>query len=202
KQINAVNLRVDYKYRGEQLKNICLYDYIATIHKIKINSNELDKLNRQKNREGHTTRVDRFLFLGGKKKCDETCDHSMIHPQHATHIQVHWTQILDKQDNFGTDNLVLLNPYEIMHSGLHNTKFVDDAMFHLYLKDKFNDKKEGQLNFQRKFDTMNYDEEHIRPSCENDSNLIKTWQKTIASRKKMEQIDTNISSEENHYSKP
>src|SRR5690242_4334522 len=63
-------------------------------------------------------------------------------------------EMLDNQDNFGTDNLVLLNPYEIMRSGLYNTKFVDDAMLHLYLKDKFNDKKEGHLNFQRKFDTM------------------------------------------------
>lgn len=77
-------------YRGEQLKNICLYDYIATTHKIKINKKELDKLNRQKHREGHATKVDRFLFKDGEKECNETCNHDIIHPQHSTHIQVHW----------------------------------------------------------------------------------------------------------------
>ncbi|CAG8800378.1 44333_t:CDS:2, partial [Gigaspora margarita] len=67
-RINAVNLRIDYMYCSEQLKNICLYDYIATIHKIKINKKELDKLNRQKLREGHATKVDRFLFKDGEKE--------------------------------------------------------------------------------------------------------------------------------------
>ncbi|CAG8543953.1 5706_t:CDS:2 [Gigaspora rosea] len=33
KKITPINLRIDYTYRGEQLKNICLYDYVATIHK-------------------------------------------------------------------------------------------------------------------------------------------------------------------------
>ncbi|RHZ46002.1 hypothetical protein Glove_639g5 [Diversispora epigaea] len=78
KQINAVNLRIDYMYHGKQLENMCLYDYISVIHKIKINEKELDKLNRQKNRERYTTRVDRFLFLDGEKKCDENCNHDFM----------------------------------------------------------------------------------------------------------------------------
>ena len=51
-KITAVNLRVDYMYRGKQLENMCLYDYAATIHKVKVSDKELDKLARQENREG------------------------------------------------------------------------------------------------------------------------------------------------------
>ncbi|RHZ84356.1 hypothetical protein Glove_83g12 [Diversispora epigaea] len=96
KRIGAVNLRIDYMYRGEQLENMCLYDYVSTVHKIKINEKELNKLSRQKNREGRATKVDCFLFLGGEKKCNENCDHSIIHPQHSTHIQIHWSRENDK----------------------------------------------------------------------------------------------------------
>ncbi|RHZ85576.1 hypothetical protein Glove_64g140 [Diversispora epigaea] len=56
-------------YRGKQLENICLYDYVSIIHKIKINEKELDKL---------------------KKKCDENCDHNTIYSQYSTHIQIRW----------------------------------------------------------------------------------------------------------------
>ncbi|RHZ84007.1 hypothetical protein Glove_86g42 [Diversispora epigaea] len=275
---------IDYMYRGEQLKNICFYDYVSTVHKIKINDKELDKINGQKNREGRATRVDRFLFSGGEKKYDETCEHDVIHPQHSTHMQIHWyheneripvlygrgvprkddlkeaeryglcvlllfkpwttaddlmteynswreaceaflqnpdlstwlrfvinniellhrcaeettldrrlrqmahenlkiakirriersvvgynntddTEMLDDRDNFDVnnddqdnssiDNSVSLNPYEIMCSGLQNEKFINDAVLHLYLKNKFNKKK--QLIFQKRTDVLDYD---------------------------------------------
>ncbi|CAG8717199.1 1586_t:CDS:2 [Cetraspora pellucida] len=89
-RVNTVNLCIDYMYCNEQLRNMCFYNYAATIHKIKINSKELDKLKRQKNRKGYATRVDQFLFLDEEKECNETCDHDTIHPQHSTHMQAHW----------------------------------------------------------------------------------------------------------------
>jgi hypothetical protein len=58
KRIIVINLQIDYMYCGKQLKNMCLYDYITTIHKIKINNKELEKLIRQQNHEGRATRVD------------------------------------------------------------------------------------------------------------------------------------------------
>ncbi|CAG8528306.1 24357_t:CDS:2 [Cetraspora pellucida] len=90
-KITAINLRIDYMYCGKQLKNMCLYDYAATIHKVKINDKELNKLTRQGSREGRTTRVDRFYFLGGNQQCDETSNNRIKHPQHSMHIQVHWS---------------------------------------------------------------------------------------------------------------
>ncbi|CAG8782747.1 38350_t:CDS:1, partial [Gigaspora margarita] len=57
-KITAINLRIDYICRGENLKSMCLYDYATMIHKIKISSKEIDKLARQKSREGRATRVD------------------------------------------------------------------------------------------------------------------------------------------------
>ncbi|RHZ70488.1 hypothetical protein Glove_271g119 [Diversispora epigaea] len=118
----------DYMYHGKQLENMCLYDYVSMIHKIKINEKELNKLSRQKNREGYATRVDRFLFLGGEKKCDENCDHNTIYPQHSTHIQIHWYReneripilhgknILSKEDlkskeHYGLYILLLFKPW-------------------------------------------------------------------------------------------
>ncbi|RHZ77745.1 hypothetical protein Glove_173g79 [Diversispora epigaea] len=183
KQIGAVNLWINYMYRGEQLENMCFYDYVST---------------------GRATKVDLFLFLGGEKRCDENCDHNIIHPQHLTHIQIHWsresdkittnaddlmeetvldrhlhqvvrenpeiakirriersvmkyddtgdTEILIDQYDFDVDNSILLNPYEIMRTGLRDAKFVNDVMFHLYVKDKFNNKKIVQQNFREEAD--------------------------------------------------
>ena len=34
--------------------------------------------------------------MGREKKCDENCDHGIIHPQHSTHIQIHWSRENDK----------------------------------------------------------------------------------------------------------
>jgi hypothetical protein len=84
----AVNLRVDYQFRGPALQNMCLYDYTATMQKVKMDDRELGFLAKQDSREG-SARVDRFLFHGGEMGCDETCDHASIHPQHRTHIQMH-----------------------------------------------------------------------------------------------------------------
>jgi len=75
--------------RGENLKSMCLYDYTATIHKIKISSKKIDKLARQKTREGRATRVDRFYFLGREQEFDETYDSKIKHPQYLTHMQDH-----------------------------------------------------------------------------------------------------------------
>ncbi|CAG8600759.1 33803_t:CDS:2, partial [Racocetra persica] len=61
KKITATNLRINYMYRGEQLKNMCLYDYAATLYKIKTNKKELDKITRQKYHEERATRNIEFV---------------------------------------------------------------------------------------------------------------------------------------------
>jgi hypothetical protein len=313
KRITAINLRIDYMYRGEQLKNMCLYDYIATIHKVKINDKELEKLTRQQNREGRATRVDRFYFLGGNQKCNENCDHNIKHPQHSSHIQVHWyhenekvpilygkniprkddfenaeryglcilmlfkpwnvaydlranynswrkacdaflqdsnistrlqsvidniellhrcaeetildrqlrqmaeknqefakvrriersitgynaleddeLEMLDDQEDFTFSNITTLDPHTIMRAGLHNIKFVDNAMLHLHLRGTFNIKDSEDLQDDIDILNCNNDNNLFRPCCENDDNLIQIWQKTIASRKATEQTNEDI----------
>ncbi|CAG8685725.1 18449_t:CDS:2, partial [Dentiscutata erythropus] len=59
-KLTTANLRIDYQYRGISLRNICLYDYAATIRKIPINSHELSMLSGQCLREGNY----RFFFHG------------------------------------------------------------------------------------------------------------------------------------------
>ncbi|CAG8649910.1 12516_t:CDS:2, partial [Gigaspora rosea] len=113
-----------------------IFIIVNSVHKIKINDKEIDKLNRQNTREGHATRVDRYLFLGGEKSY------------------------------------------------------------------KFNNKKKKQRTFHEEFNTTESDDENeIRCSCENDDYLIKTWQNTISSRKKIE-IDDNIDPQEINILKP
>ncbi|CAG8507089.1 4548_t:CDS:2, partial [Racocetra persica] len=102
-------------------------------------------------------------------------------------------EMLDSQENFDSTNVSSLNPHEVIWSRLCNTRLVDDAMLHLYLKGRFIMK--GQENYQNKFGILNCNnEDQFRPSCENDDELILKWQKIIASRKKTEQVDN---SEEN-----
>jgi hypothetical protein len=82
----ATNIRVDYQFRGEELRGICLYDYISTINKIPINAYQLSALAEQEKREGNgNARVDRFFFKGGQTKCDDICGHQGMHPQHQIH---------------------------------------------------------------------------------------------------------------------
>ncbi|CAG8774348.1 11045_t:CDS:1, partial [Cetraspora pellucida] len=103
-----------------------------------------------------------------------------------------------RRRNDDIDNLTLSNPYEIICSGLNNIKFVNDAMLHLYLKNKFDNRKENQSDPWKECDTLNSDDEkQVQPSCEHDDYLIKLWQKTITLRKKTEQINNNINPEEN-----
>ncbi|CAG8561235.1 7117_t:CDS:2 [Racocetra fulgida] len=165
---------------------MCLYDYAATIHKIKINSKELDKLKRQKNREGYATRVDRFLFLA--RKNPEAAKIRRIERSIVGYDNIDDMEILDNQDNF--DSTFTLDPYKIMRSGLNNAEFVDSAMLHLYLRNKFKTKNNKHSNLQEKIKTTEYDQNNqVRSSCENDEYLIKIWQETVASRKKIEQIN-------------
>lgn len=95
----AVNLRVDYKFRGPALRNMCLYDYTAAVYKVEIKNRDSSFLAEQSTREG-AARVDRFLFRGGETECDETCNHEGFHPQHRTHIQI--------QCKHGKEKLVVL----------------------------------------------------------------------------------------------
>ncbi|CAG8758745.1 2953_t:CDS:2, partial [Racocetra persica] len=78
-------------------------------------------------------------------------------------------QLENIENDLNINNLTL-DPYMIMRSGLNNTKFVDDTMFHLYLNKKFN--TENKTVFQN--ETSNsYNNDQIRPSNENDDYLIR-----------------------------
>lgn len=90
-RVMLTNLRVDYQFRGILLHAMCLYDYAATMTKIQLNSRQLTMFQNQDAREGKR-RVDRFLFAGGDTPCNEHCNHTNIHPQHGTHIQIHRTK--------------------------------------------------------------------------------------------------------------
>jgi hypothetical protein len=88
-QLMPVNRRVDYQFRGNSLTGMCLYDYTATINKIKFDFHKfatpLEQISDQER-----TRFNRFPFSGGERmQCNEECDHASMHPQHATHIQFH-----------------------------------------------------------------------------------------------------------------
>ncbi|CAG8717190.1 1585_t:CDS:2 [Cetraspora pellucida] len=90
-----------------------------------------------------------------------------------------------------------------MRSGLNNAEFVDSAMLHLYLRNKFKTKNNKHSNLQEKIKTTEYDQNNqVRSSCENDEYLIKIWQETVASRKKIEQINNTTSTEKTYISGP
>ncbi|CAG8564587.1 22147_t:CDS:2 [Gigaspora rosea] len=94
-------------------------------------------------------------------------------------------EILTDQEDSYNRNGTLFEPCTIIHSGFHNSKLIDEAMLHLYLKNKFyapNNKTQNNIN------NLHYNSsEQFRPAYENDDNLIKLWQENIASRKKIEQ---------------
>jgi len=93
-KLTAINLRIDYQYRGPSLRGICLYDYAATIQKVLINPHELSMLSRQYSGEGKHY-VDRFPFRG-----DEVEDKDSAHPQYQSHLQMHRKR--------GTERIVIL----------------------------------------------------------------------------------------------
>ncbi|CAG8711396.1 23201_t:CDS:2 [Dentiscutata erythropus] len=46
-KLTAVNLRIDYQFRGPPLEGVCLYDYALTIQKIPANQHELSIISEQ-----------------------------------------------------------------------------------------------------------------------------------------------------------
>ncbi|CAG8593008.1 24139_t:CDS:2 [Cetraspora pellucida] len=82
--------------------------------------------------------------------------------------------IFNDQSNFNTDNLTLLSPYNIIHSGLHNTNFAEILYYN--------------------------QDEQTRFSSIHDDQLIKTWQEITTLRKRIEQVN-NINSENCHLAK-
>ncbi|CAG8585875.1 3994_t:CDS:2, partial [Gigaspora rosea] len=116
---------------------------------------ELDKLARQETWEGRATRVDQFCFLGGEQKFNETHDSDDI-------------EILnDQEDSYSRDE-TLFEPCTIIRSGFRNSKLIDEAMLHLYLKNKFdvpNKKTQNNINI------LHYNSnEQFRSAYENDDN--------------------------------
>lgn len=104
-------------------------------------------------------------------------------------------EILNNQEDSNIKDEILFDPCTIIRSRFHNTKLVDEAMLHLYLKGSFNVQRNESQN---DIGILNYnnDKHHIRPANENDDNLIKLWQDTIALWKKIEQTSENF--ENNH----
>ncbi|CAG8461846.1 7366_t:CDS:2 [Cetraspora pellucida] len=87
--------------------------------------------------------------------------------------------MLIDQEDFDDGNLNSLSPYMIMHSGLHDIKFVNDAMFHLFLANNLTKKNQNVTNNI----AHNNCESQVQPSYENDDDLIQKWQETIMLRK-------------------
>ncbi|CAG8698204.1 7397_t:CDS:2 [Cetraspora pellucida] len=92
----AINLRLDYQFREQALKGICLYDYAATIKKIPLNSRELSIITDQHLRTKNT-HVDRFYFY----RNDSNTTSDKTHPQCKTYIQM--------QRKHGTERTVILH---------------------------------------------------------------------------------------------
>lgn len=80
-------------------------------------------------------------------------------------------EILNNPENSYSRNGTLFEPCTIIRSGFHNSKLIDEAILHLYLKNKFNvlnKKTQNNINI------LNYNSsEQFRPAYENDDNLIK-----------------------------
>ncbi|CAF3374280.1 unnamed protein product, partial [Rotaria sp. Silwood2] len=81
-----VNTRIDYQYRSDNLNNTCLYDFVSTFYKKKINETDLKYLlkfstteKRQDNQKGRPSN-ERFSF-------------QEEHPQATTHILMKYSQL-------------------------------------------------------------------------------------------------------------
>ena len=81
-----VNTRIDYQYRSDNLNNTCLYDFVSTFYKKKINETDLKYLSksstteaRQDNQKGRPYN-ERFSF-------------QEVHPQVTTHILMKYSQL-------------------------------------------------------------------------------------------------------------
>ncbi|CAF1564624.1 unnamed protein product, partial [Rotaria sordida] len=81
-----VNTRIDYQYRSDNLNNTCLYDFVGTFYRKKINETDLKYLSnasttekRQDNQKGRPSN-ERFSF-------------QEEHPQAATHILMKYSQL-------------------------------------------------------------------------------------------------------------
>ena len=81
-----VNTRIDYQYRSDILNNICLYDFVSTFYKKKINETGLKHLSKssakekqQNNQRGRPSN-ERFSF-------------QKEHPQVTTHILMKYSEL-------------------------------------------------------------------------------------------------------------
>jgi hypothetical protein len=81
-----VNTRIDYQYRSDKLNNTCLYDFVSTFYKKKINETDLRYLSksstaqeRQDNQRGRPPN-ERFSFQNE-------------HPQTTTHLLMKYSEI-------------------------------------------------------------------------------------------------------------
>ena len=80
-----VNTRIDYQYRSETLKDICLYDFVGTLYKKKMNKTDLNYLSKTAspvdenvNRKGRPPN-ERYLF-------------QKQHPQATTYLMMEYSQ--------------------------------------------------------------------------------------------------------------
>ncbi|CAF3984286.1 unnamed protein product [Rotaria sordida] len=85
KKFVLVNTRIDYQYRSDTLNNICLYDFVSTLYKKKMNATDMKYLSKtalpQEKEPNQTGRPpnERFPFQNQ-------------HPQATTHLMMKYSQ--------------------------------------------------------------------------------------------------------------
>jgi hypothetical protein len=81
-----VNTRIDYQYRSDNLNNTCLYDFVSTFYKKKINQTDLKYLSKsstiEAGKDNHRGRPSNERFSFQEK-----------HPQATTHILMKYSEL-------------------------------------------------------------------------------------------------------------
>ena len=80
-----VNTRVDYQYRSDILKNMCLYDFVSILYKKKINSTDVNYLSKS------STSIEKNDNQKGRPP-NERYTFQKQHPQATTYLMMKYSR--------------------------------------------------------------------------------------------------------------
>jgi hypothetical protein len=80
-----VNTRIDYQYRSETLKDICLYDFVGTLYKKKMNKTDLNYISKT------ASPVEENVIRKGRPP-NERYLFQKQHPQATTYLMMAYSQ--------------------------------------------------------------------------------------------------------------
>ena len=80
-----VNTRIDYQYRSDTLKNMCLYDFVSVLYKKKMNTTDLKYLSKT------AVQVEENVNKKGRPP-NERYSFQKQHPQAATYLMMKYSQ--------------------------------------------------------------------------------------------------------------